>query len=174
MPTIFPTWPHVLFGVLEPLSLYVPSLPVSKQTTHLLTKYRVLGSLAPVYDLNGFIAGQTPHVAPPPSHPSSVALAYQLGNLYSLMFLVGVGVLHTSTEPKVLRNYLIGLAIADVGHLYATYLGMGWDAFADVGAWNALTWGNIGATGFLFVNRLLYFAGVFGFAKAPKAPEKKE
>ena len=127
-----------------------------------------------MYDLEGFIAGQTPHATPPTAHPSSTALAYQLGNLYSLTFLVGVAVLHTSKEPRVLRNYLIGLAIADVGHVYATYLAMGWDSFVDVAGWNALTWGNIGATGFLFVNRLLYFAGAFGSARAPKVLGKVE
>lgn len=135
---------------------------------------RVLGSLAPLYDLDGFIAGQTAHVAPPAPHPSSTALAFQLGNMYFLMSLVGIGVLHTTTEPKVLHNYLIGLALADIGHVCATYLAMGWDAFADVGAWNALTWGNVGATGFLFINRVLYLLGVFGTAKAPKAAGKKE
>ncbi|KAJ5153249.1 uncharacterized protein N7482_009727 [Penicillium canariense] len=155
MPTILPAWPHVLFGVLEPLSL-------------------VLGSLAPLYDLQGFIAGQTPQAEPPTAHPSSLALAYQLGNLYSLLFLIGVAVLHTTTEPKVLRNYLIALAIADVGHVYATYLGMGWNAFVDVGAWNALTWGNIGATAFLFFNRVAYLLGIFGTAKAPKVLGKRE
>ncbi|KAJ5639530.1 uncharacterized protein N7484_007392 [Penicillium longicatenatum] len=156
MPTIFPTWPHVIFGIVEPISL-------------------VAGSLSPIFDLNGFIYGQTPHVpAPTFEHPSSVALAYQLGNLYNLLFLVGVGVMHATTEPKVLRNYLIALAIADIGHVYATYIAMGWDAFVDVSAWNALTWGNIGATAFLFVNRVLYFMGVFGQAKAPKIAGKKE
>lgn len=136
---------------------------------------RALGSAAPLFDLHGFIAGQTPTVAAPVTlHPSSVALAYQLGNLYSLLFLVGVGVCHATTEPKVLRNYLIGLAIADVGHVYATGLAMGWDAFVDVGAWNVLTWGNVGATTFLFVNRIAYFLGFFGYAKAPKAATKHE
>jgi hypothetical protein len=85
-----------------------------------------------------------------------------------------VGVCYTTTEPRVLRNYLIGLAIADVGHVYATFLGMGWDAFTDVAAWNVLTWGNIGATGFLFVNRIAYLLGVFGYAQAPKAAAKRE
>lgn len=85
-----------------------------------------------------------------------------------------MAVLHTSTEPKVVRNYLIALAIADVGHVYATYLGMGWAAFVNVGAWNPLTWGNIGATAFLFINRLAYFMGIFGTAKAPKVVEKRE
>ena len=139
-----------------------------------MSNHRVLGSLAPIYDLDGFIAGQTPQADPPLSHPSSLALAYQLANLYSLLFLVGIGVLHATTDPKVIRNYFIGLAIADIGHIYATYLGMGWTAFADVGAWNALTWGNIGATAFLFVNRVAYLAGLFGSARAPKADAKKE
>ncbi|KAJ5233976.1 uncharacterized protein N7469_005742 [Penicillium citrinum] len=156
MPTILPPWPHLLFGILEPISL-------------------VAGSLAPLQDLNYFIAGQTPHASPPPVlHPSSIALAYQVANLYSSLFLVGVGVLHTTTEPKVIRNYMIGLAIADVGHVYATYLGMGWESFADIGAWNALTWGNIGVTSFIFINRIAYLAGLFGPAKAPKVTSKNE
>ncbi|KAJ5885142.1 hypothetical protein N7495_009652 [Penicillium taxi] len=155
MPTILPPWPHILFGLLEPLSL-------------------VCGSLAPIFDLQGFIAGQTPQALAPKAHPSSTALAYQLANLYSLLFLVGVAVLHTSTEPRVVRNYLIGLAIADVGHVYATYLGMGWSSFANVQGWNALTWGNIGITGFLFVNRILYLLGIFGDSKASKLQDKRD
>ncbi|KAJ5114760.1 hypothetical protein NUU61_000519 [Penicillium alfredii] len=155
MPTLFPPWPNLLFGILEPISL-------------------VLGSLAPLYDLTGFITDQTPASSPPTPHPSSAALAYQLGNLYFLLFMVGVAVCHTTSEPRVLRNYLVALAIADVGHVYATYSAMGWNAFVDVGAWNALTWGNIGATGFLFVNRVAYFLGVFGEARAFKAVGKWE
>ncbi|KAJ5475437.1 hypothetical protein N7539_007724 [Penicillium diatomitis] len=155
MPTILPPWPHLLFGVLEPISL-------------------VLGSLAPLVDVESFISGQTFQATPPVAHPSSVSLAYQVGNLYSLLCLVGVAVLHTTTEPQVVRNYLIALAIADVGHVCATYMGLGWAAFVDYSAWNALTWGNIGATAFLFVNRLAYFTGIFGTAKVPKAEGKQE
>ncbi|OJJ43472.1 hypothetical protein ASPZODRAFT_74326 [Penicilliopsis zonata CBS 506.65] len=154
MPTIFPTWPNILFGTLEPISL-------------------LLGAAAPLVDLHGFIAGQTPKtVAPAELHPSSIALAYQLGNLYALLFMIGVAVCHGTSEPKVLRNYLVALAIADVGHVYATYVAMGWDAFVDISSWNALTWGNIGATAFLFANRLGYFMGIFGYAKLPKLEEK--
>ena len=35
--------------------------------------------------------------------------------------MIGVGVLYTTREAKVVRNYLLACAIADVGHLYATY-----------------------------------------------------
>ena len=35
--------------------------------------------------------------------------------------MVGVGVLYGTTEAKVVRNFLLACAIADVGHLYVTY-----------------------------------------------------
>lgn len=105
-------------------------------------------------------------------HPSSIALAYQLANLYGLLFILGVGICYTTTEPKVLRNYLFCLAVADVGHIYVTYLAMGADAFFYVAGWNLLTWGNVSITGFLFANRVAYLAGVFGDAKAPLEEKK--
>ena len=35
--------------------------------------------------------------------------------------MVGVGVLYGTTEAKVVHNFLLACAIADVGHLYVTY-----------------------------------------------------
>lgn len=128
-----------------------------------------------MFDLYGFIVGQTPKTpvpAPLSLHPSSIALAYQVSNLYLLMFMVGVGVLYSTSEPRVVRNYLVACAVADVGHVYVTYLAMGWDAFVDVKAWNALTWGNIGVTAFLLVNRIAYFAGLFGYVKTEMEARK--
>lgn len=120
-------------------------------------------------DLTYFITEQTPGIpGPSPIHPSSVALAYQLSNLYGLLFLLGVAVCYTTSEPKVLRNYLFCLAIADVSHVGLTAHVMGWDAFVDVGSWNALVWGNLGVTGFLFLNRLAYLAGFFGQAQGER------
>ena len=137
---------------------------------------RLVGWSAPIFDLNSFITGQAPNAEPPPSlHPSSVALAYQLANIYLLLFLAGVGVCYTTTEPKVLRNYVAALAIADIGHIYATYLGMGWETFVDLASWNALTWGNIGASAFLFANRVAYLGGAFGEpAPGPVSAESKK
>ncbi len=81
----------------------------------------------------------------PLDHSRVVAL--QLGNAYGLLFMVGVAVLYTTTELAVVRNYLVALLVADIGHLAVTYSmfprGM---SFADVAQWNAMTWGNVGAT----------------------------
>ncbi|KAL4863784.1 hypothetical protein BDV12DRAFT_22400 [Aspergillus spectabilis] len=156
--TIFPTWPYIVFAIFEPITL-------------------IGGWLCPILDLQGFVADQIPSATPKPKidiHATSFALAYQLANVYGLLALIGMGVLHATSEPKVLRNYLIALAIADIGHVYVTYLAMGPELFFDVRGWNVLTWGNVGATGFLFVNRILYFLGVFGYAQTNSVVDKEE
>lgn len=35
--------------------------------------------------------------------------------------MVGVGILYTTTEAKVVRNFMLACASADIGHLYVTY-----------------------------------------------------
>lgn len=73
-------------------------------------------------------------------------MALQLGNCYGLLFLAAVAVLYTTTELKVVRNYLIALWIADIGHIAVCYIGLGYERFVDVASWNSMTWGNVGAT----------------------------
>jgi hypothetical protein len=60
--------------------------------------------------------------------------------------MLGVAVLYTTTEIKVVRNYLWALWVADLGHIGLTAYLLGYDQFMAVGGWNAMTWGNIGAT----------------------------
>ncbi|KAL4821030.1 hypothetical protein BDW67DRAFT_76458 [Aspergillus spinulosporus] len=156
--TILPTWPHIVFAIFEPITL-------------------IGGWLAPLLDLQGFVVGQIPSIPAPEElevHGTSFALACQLANVYGLLALLGAGVLYASSEPKVLRNYLVALAIGDVGHIYVTYLAMGSELFFDVSGWNVLTWGNVGVTAFLFVNRLLYCLGVFGYAEGGSVKELKK
>lgn len=76
--------------------------------------------------------------------------------------MIGIGVLYSTTELKVVRNFLLACAIADIGHLYVTYAVMGWEDYVDLTNWNPLAWGNIGITAGLFVTRVLYLAGAFG------------
>lgn len=77
---------------------------------------------------------------------NSRIVALQLGNCYGLLFLAAVAVLYTTTELKVVRNYLIALWIADIGHIAVCYVGLGFERFVDVASWNSMTWGNVGAT----------------------------
>jgi len=76
--------------------------------------------------------------------------------------MIGIAVLYTTKDPKVVRNFLFACAVADVGHLYATYYVMGYDDFVNVLRWNSMGWGNIGVTSGLLVVRVLYLAGAFG------------
>ncbi len=73
-------------------------------------------------------------------------VAQQLGNAYGLLFMVGVAILYTTTELRVVRNYLVALLLADVGHVGLTMAAIGPEQFAAVRAWNAMTWGNVGFT----------------------------
>ena len=86
--------------------------------------------------------------------------------------MIGVGVLYSTSEFVVVRNYLLACAIGDVGHLLATYHVIGHANFVSVHHWNAVAWGNIGVTAFLLLVRLLYFVGVFGNDKAVGRPRK--
>lgn len=87
--------------------------------------------------------------------------------------MLGVAVLYSTTDPKVVRNYLVALAIADIGHVYATAAIQGKDAMIDIAGWNYMTWGNVGATLFLFLNRVVYLAGWFQPAPSSVEPPKK-
>ena len=134
---------------------------------------RIAGALVTMGDPQSAVALQHPDVQTPQTLPMDTHMVMQqLGNLYLLLALVSVAVLYTTSEPKVVRNYLIALALADVGHIYITYLGLGQAIFFNIARWNSMTWGNVGVTSFLLLNRLCCFLGLFGSIKAPR-PDKK-
>lgn len=153
MSTIFPPLPRLIFTILEPLSL-------------------LAGYLAPLLSTPHFVSSQVPSALPSALTPINRVLALQLGNCYGLIGLIGVGVLHATNEPKVVRNYIIACAIADVGHLWATYAVIGRQAFVDVGSWNDMAWGNIGITAALLVFRVLYLMGFLGQDRVVKSAKK--
>ena len=66
--------------------------------------------------------------------------------MYFLAFLVGIAVLYSSSELRVVKNYLIALWVADLGHMMITAEGLGWEGTMDVRRWDAMTWGNLGVT----------------------------
>lgn len=62
------------------------------------------------------------------------------------MAFMGVAILSTTSELKVVRAYLVALWLGDIGHLAFTSYGLGWDVSMSPLKWNATTWGNIGMT----------------------------
>ena len=86
--------------------------------------------------------------------------------------MIGIGVLYFTSEVRVVRNYILACAIADVGHLWATYAVMGQKDFLDVMNWNAVAWGNIGITVALLITRVLYLAGMLGEDKVVESTKQ--
>ncbi|KAL2114737.1 hypothetical protein VUR80DRAFT_47 [Thermomyces stellatus] len=148
-----PTIPRIVFTILEPISL-------------------VTGFIGAVANPDWFITEQVPSEEPYVPSINSRLVAMQLGNLYLLLCMVGLAVLSSTSEIKVVRNYLVALWIADISHIALTWHALGHDNFVDVTGWNAMTWGNVGATATLFFTRTAYFLGVFG-PDRPALPSKK-
>ncbi|KAI4149273.1 MAG: hypothetical protein LQ341_001364 [Variospora aurantia] len=153
MSTILPAFPRLVFTVIEPLAC-------------------IGGYLAPILDTSFFAASQVPTITPTPLTSTTQILALQLGNCYGLIGLIAIGVLYSTSEPKVVRNYLIACAIADVGHLWVTYIVLGYANFVDVKSWNSIAWGNIGFTFFVFVMRVGYLTGILGKNKVATGAKK--
>ncbi|KAF8166016.1 hypothetical protein B0H34DRAFT_259864 [Crassisporium funariophilum] len=100
------------------------------------------------------------------SAPPSVALdvqgnmvLLQLANLYLLFALNEHFVLSSTTSLKTWRRLLMGLLVADFGHLI-TMSAVGSGVFWRVWEWNAMVWGSVG---FVYVGatmRMCFLAGV--------------
>jgi hypothetical protein len=75
----------------------------------------------------------------------------QLGNMYLAFALNEALVLRATNDLKVWRALLLGLLIADFGHLYSCYP-LGLQAYYDFSKWTSIAYGN-----YLFV----YFGATF-------------
>ena len=74
---------------------------------------------------------------------NSIVLAWQLGNLYLLMAFVGLFVLNSTSEVKVVRSYLWALWLGDIGHVAFSCYGLGKERMMNPSEWNGMAWGNI-------------------------------
>ncbi|KIW88722.1 uncharacterized protein Z519_10768 [Cladophialophora bantiana CBS 173.52] len=103
---------------------------------------------------------------------TNVALR-QLGNLYVAFAINEAFVLRATTDLRVWRVLLLGLLIADFGHLYSCFP-LGIKSYYDVANWNAMAYGN-----YLFVycgaaTRICFLLGVgMGGPKRAKSKAKK-
>lgn len=108
--------------------------------------FRVAGFVGAIWDPEWFIGEQLPEKQVLPASDHSIVMAQQLGNMYLLMCFVGLAVLKSTSEIKVVRSYLVALWLGDIGHLAFTCLALGQERVMQPQAWNATTWGNIGFT----------------------------
>ncbi|KAI9645317.1 hypothetical protein NHQ30_006053 [Ciborinia camelliae] len=143
MSSILPPIPMFVFTIFEPISL-------------------VSGFIGAIIFPEWFIEEQIALSPHEPVSDNARLVALQLGNIYLLLAMIGVAVLYSTREAKVVRSYLVALWLADIGHLAVTYHILGWERVMDIARWNSMTFGNIGATLFLFLARSAYLLGLFG------------
>ena len=94
--------------------------------------------------------------------PTEHILALQLGNAYLLLMFIGILVMNTTTEARVIHAFIWALWLGDIGHVAASAWMMGLEGFVDVQSWTPVIWGNIVVTILLFASRSLYLAGLLG------------
>nr|POE88303.1 hypothetical protein CFP56_11532 [Quercus suber] len=91
------------------------------------------------------------------SRVESIVL-YQLANLYLVFALNEAFVLRATRDLRVWRVLLLGLLIADFGHLYSVHA-QGVEVYWRVWEWNAMYWGNLG---FVYVGASMRTAFLLG------------
>ncbi|KAG9245193.1 hypothetical protein BJ878DRAFT_31602 [Calycina marina] len=91
------------------------------------------------------------------SQSTSIVLS-QLANLYLLFAINEALVLRSTPDLRVWKTVLIGLLIADFGHLYSVKsLGLG--LYLQPWSWNAMHWGNIGFV-YAGASRIAFLSGL--------------
>jgi hypothetical protein len=108
--------------------------------------HSVAGFLGAVVDPSWFMAQQIPQTQTVPTTEGAVIVTMQLGNLYLLMAFMGLFILNTTSEAKVVRAYLLALWLGDIGHVGLSLYGLGWEKAMSISDWNGTTIGNVPVT----------------------------
>ncbi|KAI0191472.1 hypothetical protein EV127DRAFT_428423 [Xylaria flabelliformis] len=148
--TCLPTIPFMIFGIIEPVLL-------------------AIAYITTLQDPFAFYARQAQNHELSPSDPSSFPpqaqiLTLQLVNVYLLLAAMAV-ICSWTTHARTARWYLAAVALADYGHIWACYVGVGLDLLLKPAEWNDMLWGSVGVSAFLNIVRLSTLAGVFGTVK---------
>ncbi|KAK5130624.1 hypothetical protein LTR08_001883 [Meristemomyces frigidus] len=111
-----------------------------------------------------------PTTVPVTTRESIVLL--QLANLYFVFAFNEALVLRATADLRVWRTLLLGLLIADFGHIYSVHA-LGWAFYYRFWAWNAIHWGNLGFVYLGASTRIAFLAGI-GLGKAGSASGKRK
>jgi hypothetical protein len=106
---------------------------------------------------------------------SAEALSVTLQLINVLLLLAPMAVVCCfSRDTFTAKGYLFAVALADYGHIWATYRALGKVVFYDTSRWNDMIWGNVVVSGVLNVLRWLTLFGVFGPIVAPEVDGMKK
>jgi hypothetical protein len=105
---------------------------------------------------------QLQHAASSPG-PSAVptgtnVVLRQLGNMYFVFAFNEAFVLRSTRDLRVWRVFLLGLLIADFGHLYSCYP-LGLKSYYEFYNWNAIDYGNYPFVVVGALTRILFLSG---------------
>lgn len=143
MAPAIPLWYRLFFLYIEPLSALAGAYYAA---------FRPADYLA---DLS--FGDLKPSTAPAPTQTNMALL--QLANLYLLFALNEHFVLSSTNSMITWRRLLVGLLIADFGHL-VTMAPAGSGIFWRVWEWNAMAWGSVGFVYAGATTRMCFLAGV--------------
>ncbi|KAK7714955.1 hypothetical protein SLS63_011551 [Diaporthe eres] len=132
-----PTIPLVIFGVIEPFLLNDP--------------FEYYADQVPMHNLT--------QEEDFPGQALSVTL--QLGNVLLLLAAMAL-VCCFSPSSATAKWYLIAVAFADWGHIYASYRSLDAEVFWHPAQWNGIVAGSIAVSAFLNLARWMTVAGAFG------------
>ncbi|KAI0202191.1 hypothetical protein F4808DRAFT_422271 [Astrocystis sublimbata] len=149
--TCLPTIPLVIFGVVEPVLLVVAYV------TTLQDPFAFYAAQAQNHELSASDPSSYP--------PQAQIVTLQLVNVYLLLAAMAL-ICSWTTSARTARLYLAAVALADYGHIWACYVGVGLDLFLKPAEWNDMLWGSVGVSVFLNIVRLATLAGVFGVVEA--------
>ncbi|KAF4552199.1 Hypothetical protein D9617_11g010480 [Elsinoe fawcettii] len=118
-----------------------------------------------------YLAMTVPSLSPTllgPSKVESIVLS-QLANMYLVFAINEALVLRATSNREVWRTFLLGLLIADFGHIYSVKP-MGLDTYWRFWEWNAIYWGNLG---FVYVGAALRTCFLLDVGFASRARTRK-
>ncbi|KAK4154967.1 hypothetical protein C8A00DRAFT_32236 [Chaetomidium leptoderma] len=150
-----PTLPLIVFGIIEPM---------------LLVWAYIVGMRDPL----GYFVNQVPGIDGLPAadfSPQALGVTLQLLNVLLLLAPLAV-VCSFSRDSTTVKGYLVAVALADHGHIYAVYRTIGHEVFCSPSAWNDMVWGSVGVSAVLNGMRWLTLFGAFGSVVAQDAREK--
>ncbi|KAL8934785.1 MAG: hypothetical protein Q9211_005047 [Gyalolechia sp. 1 TL-2023] len=102
---------------------------------------------------------------------STTIILNQLSNQYLLFALNEALILRATSDIKVWRTLLLGLLIADLGHLYSVHP-LGLEIYWNVFRWNPIDWGNVAFVYAGATMRMCFLAGL-GMSKASVQRHRK-